>query len=101
MTHLVWHVIGAAPGQLRIAAYAGQGRAQLVARIGHKPAQPGLAALALLQCGLHVSEHLVEGGAELTHFRARVGFGHAVGQVHGAAAQGQPSDLAGRYRDPP
>ena len=79
VAHLVGHGLGAAPGQLRVAAYPGQRGAQLMARVGHEAAQPGFAALALLQRGLHVSEHLVEGGAELTHFRARVGLGHAVG----------------------
>jgi hypothetical protein len=87
--------LGVPLSQLGVGTDAGQWGAQLMAGVSHEAAQAGLTGLALVERRLYVPEHLVEGCAELTDLGARIGLGHPVGEVDGAAAQRQPADFHG------
>jgi hypothetical protein len=79
--HRFGGVPGAAQRELSVAPDDGERRAQLVARVGCEPAQPRLARVPARQCGLHVPEHPVEGGAQLAGLGARVGVRHPGGKL--------------------
>ena len=95
------HLVGGAADQLGVPADGGQRGAQLVAGVGDELAHLRLRLLAGSQCLLDVPEQLVQGGTHLSDLGGgvRVLGGHAVGEHHLAAVEGEPGDPVGGADD--
>jgi hypothetical protein len=74
--------------QLGVAPDRGDGRAQLVRRVGDEPPQPGLRCRALLEGLLDAAEHAVERDAEVARLGPGGRVGDAVRQIAGGDRAG-------------
>ena len=95
------HLVGGAADQLGVPADRGQRGAQLVAGVGDELAHLRLGLVPGAERLLDVPEQLVQGGTHLADLGRGVGVpgGHAVGEHHLAAVEGEPGDPVGGADD--